>query len=107
MTTWFDRLTPKITVLMVLFAVLTGAATAVIVTHGFRQTQHTATERSAKGLEAQGRDALLALTEREAALTSARFTEAAQVGKIAAGYLVATVSRGISSWNGVSIGLVA
>lgn len=92
----FDRLTLKLTLATVVFALLMSAAAGLFVTYGFRQAQQTATLRSAQGLEKQGRAALLGLTQREAQVSSAQFARAASAGRAAAQYLVDAARLGVS-----------
>jgi serine phosphatase RsbU (regulator of sigma subunit)/anti-sigma regulatory factor (Ser/Thr protein kinase) len=96
----FDRLTLKLTVTIVLFAVLTSAAPAVLVGYGFGQAQQTATNESKKGLEDQERAALLRLTPSEAQLSAAPLLQAKRAGELAARYLVAMAQLGGGlSWD--------
>src|SRR3954464_11197763 len=76
----FDRLTLKLTVTIVLFAVLMSAAPAVLVGYGFGQAQQTATKESKTGLESQERSALLRLTPSEAQLSAAPLLRAKRAG---------------------------
>jgi signal transduction histidine kinase/CheY-like chemotaxis protein len=95
--TSLNRLGPKLILTMIAFAVLVASATAVVVTYGFRQTQHDATQRSIEGLEAQGRAALLELTHREAQINIAQFQQASTAGRQAAQFLVAMAHQGGST----------
>ena len=90
----FDRLTLKLTVTIVIFAMLATAAPALLVTHGFGLAQQAATTDSKQGLEQQGSDALLSLTQREAQLSASQFLQAARAGETAARYLVAMAQLG-------------
>ena len=95
----FDRLTLKLTVTIVLCAVLTSAAPAVLVGYGFGQAQQTATNESKKGLESQERSALLRLTPSEAQLSAAPLLQAKRAGDLAARYLVVMAQLGGLSWD--------
>jgi hypothetical protein len=64
-----------------------ATALALLVMHGFRVTQHTASQQSITGLEAQGRDALAALVAREGQLTTNYLQQPARASRIAAEYL--------------------
>jgi serine phosphatase RsbU (regulator of sigma subunit)/anti-sigma regulatory factor (Ser/Thr protein kinase) len=96
----FDRLTLKLTVTIVLFAVLTSAAPAVLVGYGFGQAQQTATNESKRGLESQERSALLRLMPSEAQLSVAPLLQAKRAGALAARYLAAMAQLGAGlSWD--------
>src|SRR2546430_1612329 len=96
----FDRLTLKLTVTIVLCAVLTSAAPAVLVGYGFGQAQQTATNESRNGLKEQEKAALLRLTPSEAQLSAAPLLQAKGAGELAARYLVAMAQLGGGvSWD--------
>jgi PAS domain S-box-containing protein len=83
----FNRLGPKLVLTTLVFLSALALATACLVTQGFRQTQRAATDSSRLGLEAQGREALLALTGREAELSVTQLEQAAITSRHAAHYL--------------------
>src|SRR5262249_54813637 len=83
----FNRLGPKLILTTLVFLVVLALATAFLVARGFHQTQMAATDSSRQGLEAQGREALLALTLREAQLSATQLEQAAISSRHAARYL--------------------
>src|SRR5689334_3796528 len=87
----FNRLGPKLILITLTFLLLLAIATSFLVTQGFHQTQGEATRRSVQGLEAQGREALLGLTQREAQISILQFQQAAVAGHHAADYMVSSV----------------
>ncbi|MDP9374410.1 MAG: PAS domain S-box protein [Chloroflexota bacterium] len=82
-----NRLGLKLMLITLVALVLLAAATAGLVTRGFRQTQREVTGRSAAGLEAQGREALVKLAERETELTAAALGQGVTASQSAARYL--------------------
>jgi signal transduction histidine kinase/DNA-binding response OmpR family regulator len=92
----FNRLGPKLILTTMTFLLLLAIATSFLVTQGFHQTQNDATQRSAEGLEVQGRDALLTLTRREAQISTLQFQQAAITIRHAAAYMVKSSQLGIS-----------
>ncbi|MBV9788472.1 MAG: response regulator, partial [Chloroflexi bacterium] len=89
-----NRLGPKLILTTLVFLLLLAIATALLVTQGFRQTQNDATRRSSEGLEAQGRDALLKLTQNEASLSTNLFHQAVITANQAADYFVSMAELG-------------
>ena len=88
------RLSTKLLLLTFGFLALLGIATALLVSNGFHQTQVTATQASAAGLEGQGREALGELTQREAQINITQFQQAVTTGHIAAEHMIAMARRG-------------
>ena len=89
-----NRLGPKLILTTLIFLLVLAIATALLVTQGFRQTQNDATRRSSEGLEAQGRDALLKLTQNEAGLSTNLFHQAVITANQAAQYFVSMAELG-------------
>lgn len=75
------------------FLLMLAIILAMLVIHGFRQTQQHAEQQSINGLQAQGRDALKALIEREGPLSSFYFQQPATASRTAAQYLASTSER--------------
>jgi signal transduction histidine kinase/ActR/RegA family two-component response regulator len=71
------------------FLVILATALTALVTYGFRTTQQNAKQQSIAGLQAQGRDSLRALVEREGQLTSLYLQQPAMASHSAAEYLQA------------------
>ncbi|HEY0602157.1 MAG TPA: ATP-binding protein, partial [Herpetosiphonaceae bacterium] len=95
-----NRLGPKLILTTLIFLLVLAIATALLVTQGFRQTQNDATRRSSEGLEAQGRDALLKLTQNEANLSTNLFHQAVITANQAAQYFVSMAELGGSvQWD--------
>lgn len=69
------------------FLLILATAVALLVTHGFRSTQQTAAKQSIAGLDTQGRDALLALVEREGQITGVYLGQPARASYTAAQFL--------------------
>jgi signal transduction histidine kinase/ActR/RegA family two-component response regulator len=69
------------------FLMVLAAALALLVAFGFRQTQQDAAQQSIAGLQAQGREALRTLVEREGQLTTFYLEQPATASRIAAEYL--------------------
>jgi signal transduction histidine kinase/FixJ family two-component response regulator len=72
------------------FLVILATALTALVTYGFSTTQQNAKQQSIAGLQAQGRDSLRALVEREGQLTSLYLQQPAMASHSAAEYLQAT-----------------
>ncbi|HEX7021369.1 MAG TPA: histidine kinase [Trueperaceae bacterium] len=89
---FWNRLGVRLTLLLVACVLLLAVTTALIVMVGFRETSRNATDRSVQGLEAQARETLVELTEREARLSDAELRSAADLSRIAAGYLAAALA---------------
>jgi signal transduction histidine kinase/CheY-like chemotaxis protein len=83
-----NRLGPKLILTTLVFLFLLATATALLMTRGFRQTQNDATRRSIEGLETQGSDALLKLTDREAQISTAQFQQAVTAVQNSAQYFL-------------------
>src|SRR5439155_11562726 len=95
-----NRLRLKLILITIIFLLLLGIATSFLVTQGFHQTQNGATQRSVEGLEIQGRDALLGLTQREAQISNLQFQQAAITIRHSADYFVISNRLGIMiPWN--------
>jgi signal transduction histidine kinase len=77
----------KILLTILVFFIALAAALATLVEYSFRQTQQSAKQASITGLQAQGRDSLRALIEREGQLTSLYLSQSASAGLLAAEYL--------------------
>ncbi len=73
-----QRMSVKLTALVIAILLVVGVQLIGLVVRGMRQTETLATEQSVLGLEAQARANLLALTEREAQLSNDRLRIAAQ-----------------------------
>ncbi len=69
------------------FLVILATALTALVTYGFRTTQQNAKQQSIAGLQAQGRDSLRTLIEREGQLTSVYLQQPAAASRTAAAYL--------------------
>src|SRR5688500_11948975 len=69
------------------FLVILAAALAALVTYGFSVTQQNARQQSIAGLQAQGRDSLRTLIEREGQLTVFYLDQPAEASHTAAAYL--------------------
>ncbi len=93
MPTRVSRLSLKFMLVTVVSLALLAATIAPLVANGFRHSQREVTRRSTAGLEAQGSDALLRLTEREVAITSAQLQLGVTASQQAAEYLAATIAR--------------
>ncbi|MCX7792274.1 MAG: ATP-binding protein [Chloroflexaceae bacterium] len=90
----------------VVFLALLATALALVVTRGFSQTQENAARQSVAGLQAQGREALRDLVDREAQLTRLYFKEAANISKTLASYLGAMNQLDASLESSVSSNIV-
>ncbi len=82
-----NSLQSKLLLTTLAFLIVLAAAMAQLVTHGFRITQQNAARQSIAGLDAQGRDALRALVEREGEVTANYLAQPARASRIAAEYL--------------------
>lgn len=95
-----NRLGPKLILTTLAFLLVLAIATALLVTQGFRQTQNDATRRSSEGLEVQGRDALLKLTQNEANLSTNLFHQAVITANQGAQYFASMAELGGSTrWD--------
>lgn len=88
MPTFVHRLSTKLLLAILAFLLLLGAATAFLVTFGFRQTQHNASQRSIQALEDQGRAALLQITQRQATINNTQLQKAVEMADTAVDYMV-------------------
>ncbi len=87
----------KLLLITLVALVLLAAATAGLVTRSFRHSQREVTARSAEALEAQGRDALVKLLQREREIGAARLQQGAATSQLAAQYLVDAIRLGDAS----------
>jgi hypothetical protein len=79
---------------MLLSLLLLGFATTLMVARGFGQTQREVTQRSVDGLRAQGRAALLTLTQRETELSKLMLQQGIATSQQGANYLVEMAQLG-------------
>src|SRR5882757_9868251 len=87
MRSHFSSLRTKVLFTTFTFLVILAAALAGLVTYGFSSTQQNAKQQSIAGLQAQGRDSLRALIEREGQLTTFYLQQPAEASRTAATYL--------------------
>jgi len=104
MTASLNRLSIKVILTILAFLLLLAATTAFLITLGFRETEKDAVQRSVQGLESQGGESLLHLTQREAEINDIRLGQAVTLGQTAVQYLV-TMSQagGQVPWNSSSL----
>lgn len=91
---FLDRLGVRVLLTILVFLAALGLATAGLVTAGFRRAQAGAVERSTEGLESQGAQSLLHMARHEARLGDALLGQAASLGRMAAGSMVAANAGG-------------
>jgi signal transduction histidine kinase/DNA-binding response OmpR family regulator len=84
------------------FLVVLAVAVSWLMVSGFRQTQLNAKQQSVVGLQAQGRDSLQALVDREAGLTASYLAQPARATRLAVQHLVASV-EGVDSERELSV----
>ncbi len=89
MPSFLDRLGVRVLLTILVFLAALGLATALLVTAGFHRAQGSAVGRSIEGLESQGGQSLLQVARHEAEFGDALLAQAAALGRLAAGYLVA------------------
>ncbi len=106
MRTNLRSLHTKVLLATLTFLSILATAVAVLVTHGFRETQQNAKQQSILGLQAQGRDSLRALLEREAQLTTIYLQEPAAASRTAAQYLSALKQRNSASSGAAPSGII-
>ena len=94
MLTLLYSLRTKMLLATLLFLCVLATALALLVTYGFGETQQNAKQQSISGLQAQGRDSLRALVEREGKLTTTYLQQPAQASRTAARYLQAMAQAG-------------
>jgi signal transduction histidine kinase/CheY-like chemotaxis protein len=94
MRAFFDSLRVKLLVPTFIFLVMLALAVGILINYGFRQTQANAKRQSIAGLQAQGREALSTLVDREGQLTTAYFDNAAGASRTAARYLSGVQEQG-------------
>jgi signal transduction histidine kinase/ActR/RegA family two-component response regulator len=87
MRSHLSSLRTKLLLATSLFLVILAAALATLVTYGFSATQQNAKQQSIAGLQAQGRDSLRTLIEREGQLTTVYLHQPAEASRTAASYL--------------------
>jgi signal transduction histidine kinase len=88
MSTLLNRLGAKLILAILVFLMILGTATAAVITAGFRQAQHNATQHSIQGLQNKGRETLLQITRREAQISDADLLQARETALIAANYFI-------------------
>jgi len=81
------RLGPKLNLSLLVFILLLGAATAVLVLVGFHRSQDNAASRSREGLEREGVSTLEVFSEQQAFIGELQLAPAAEWGHQAATYL--------------------
>lgn len=91
---FLNRLSVKVAAGLLVFLLLLAAATALLMSDGFRQAQDNATERSMAGLEEQGRAALLQLVLREARISDESLAQAESLATTAAEYMTLMIEQG-------------
>ena len=77
------------------FLLLLGVAVGMLVTRGFKATQQNAAEQSVARLNAQGRNALRTLVDREGQITFNYIQQPARATRLAAEYLGPSKRTGI------------
>ncbi len=77
----------KLNIALLLFLLLLGGATAGIMLYGFNRTQSSATDRSQKALEEQGKVALQAIVSDQANYDGLAIEAAAEMGYRAATFI--------------------
>src|SRR6476469_9229562 len=90
MRSHLSSLRTKLLLVTLTFLVILATALIALVTYGFSTTQQNAKQQSIAGLQAQGRDSLRALVEREGQITNAYLEQPARASRFAAEYLQAT-----------------
>jgi PAS domain S-box-containing protein len=87
MPPFFNRIGVKLALAVLVFILALALVTNYVVISGFERTQQGAEQRSAQGLEAQGREALFDLTRSEANVMGGKLQPAAIMTRSAVQYL--------------------
>jgi signal transduction histidine kinase/DNA-binding response OmpR family regulator len=89
-----NRLSTKLVLITAFFLGLLALAVALVITESFRQTLQDASHHSAVALEQQGGEALLALTQREAALSARQLQQGIEASQVATQQMVTLAQLG-------------
>jgi Cache domain len=106
MPTILRSLHAKVLLSTLAFLGILALVVAFLVTNGFSETQQNAKQQSILGLQAQGRDSLSGLLEREAQLTTAYLQEPAAASRTAAQHLSAIKQLSVDNGRMDSLQLV-